>query len=422
MLVTPDDLIPRRALDLARVSLGGFRAIVVQGARQVGKSTVAGLLARDLDAPYVTLDREEDLESSTDDPALFLDTLGTPVVIDEVQRGGDRLLLALKRRLDRSRDAGQYVLTGSANFLTTPALSESLAGRIDLITLWPLSIGELAAGADRFVDRAFEGADALLAHTGTTPARADYLDLVCTGGYPEVQRLSARLRSRWFLRYLETVLRREVESATDLRRFDALMAMATLLLARTGSELVITRLASDLGVDRATAQTYEPWIEATFLVHRLPAWSRNVSTKVVRRPKLHACDSGLAAAVVGKDADALGRLNDPATGRLLESFVVAEIAKQLTWSRVSGRLHHLRDRNGLEIDAIVEATDGRVAAVQVKASTIARREDAMHLRSLRNRLDRVGRDFVAGVVMHTGNRRVRIDDRIVGLPIADLWT
>lgn len=413
---------PRRALAMAGESLTGFRAVVVQGARQVGKSTLAELLARQHNARMVTLDREEDLAAALDDPTLFLDAIGTPAVVDEVQRGGDPLILALKQRLDRSPTPGQYVLTGSANFLTTPAISESLAGRVDLITLWPLSMGELNDSGDDFVDRAFGSPAGLLDHGGATPTRQEYLELICLGGYPEPQRLADRSRRRWFERYLETVLRREVESAADLRRFDALLAMARLLMATTGSELVISRLADNLGIDRATAETYEPWIETTFLVHRLPAWSRKVASKIVRRPKLHVCDTGLAAAIMGKGPDALGRLNDPSVGPLVESFVIAEIAKQLTWSETTARLHHLRDRDGLEVDAIIEAADGRVVAIEVKASTVPRARDAAPMATLRDRLDRVGNDFVGGVVFHAGERRVALGDRLVGLPIADLWT
>jgi len=416
------DLIPRRALGTVVESTSAFRAVVIQGARQVGKSTLAGLVAQQLGAGSVTLDREEDLTAARDDPSLFLNAFATPTVIDEIQRAGDPLILALKQRLDQSRAPGQYVLTGSTNFLTTPAISESLAGRIDLITLWPLAIGELTHGTDSFVDRAYDGAASLLAHRGDTPTRGDYLELICRGGYPEVQRLGDRARRRWFERYIETVLRREVESAADIRRFDALHAMARMLLATTGSELVITRLADSLGIDRATAEAYEPWIETTFLVHRLPAWSRKVASKIIRRPRLHACDTGLAAAVIGKGPVALARLNDPSVGPLVESFVIAEIAKQLTWSDAPARLHHLRDRDGLEVDAILEAADGRVVAVEVKASTVPRAEDAAPMARLRDKLDGLGSDFILGAVLHTGDRRVALGDRLVGVPIADLWT
>jgi predicted AAA+ superfamily ATPase len=326
------------------------------------------------------------------------------------------------KRLDTSRQPGQYVLTGSANFLTIPTISESLAGRIDIVELWPLSVGETSGGNDDLIDRAFGHPAELLGHRGATPTRSEYIDLITRGGYPEAQQLAAATRRRWFERYLETVLRREIESAADLRRFDALQRLARLLLARTGSEFVTSRLADDLGLDRSTVESYSAWIETVFLVHRLPAWSRNVSSKLVRRPKLHACDTGLAAAILGKNREALERPNDPTLGALLESFVIAELAKQLTWASSSARIYHVRDRDGLEVDSIIEAADGRVLAIEVKASSVARRNDARPIATLRDRLDRVGDDFVAGTVFHTGDRRVSLGDRIVGLPVADLWT
>ena len=415
-------MIPRRSLKSTVDSHSAFRAVVLQGARQVGKSTLAGLLANQLSAPLVTLDREDDLSAALDDPSLFLDTLGTPAVIDEIQRGGDRLILAIKQRLDQSRSPGQYIITGSTNFLTSPNLTESLAGRIDLITLWPLSMGERHDGPDDLIDRAFRDPSGLIQHRGATPGRGEYLEFVCQGGYPEIQIFDRSIRRRWFERYLETVLRREVETATDLRRFDALLAMARLLLATSGSELILSRLAERVGIDRSTAQVYEPWIETTFLVHRVPAWSRNVTTKIVHRPKLYTCDTGLGAAIIGKTPTALARLNDSSVGPLIESFVIAELAKQLTWSETSARLHHFRDRDGLEIDAIIESADGHVIAVEVKAVTVARPADTKSMAVLRRRLDEVGTDFVVGIVFHTGDRRIQLGDRLIALPIADLWT
>jgi hypothetical protein len=415
-------LFARRVLPSTLESLSAFRAVVLQGARQVGKSTTAGLLARHLSAGVASLDREEDLRAAVEDPRAFLDGLGTPAVVDEVQRAGDRLILAIKQRLDASREPGQYVLTGSTNFLTTPAISESLAGRIDIVTLWPLSMGEVLGGTDAFIDRAFAGPTELMGHRGDTPPRDGYLELVCQGGFPEPMRLSGRSRRRWFDQYLETVLRREVESIADLRRFDALLAMARLLTANTGSELVPGHLAKELNLDRGTVATYEPWLETTFLIHRLPAWSRRVASRVTHRPKLHVCDTGLATAILGKAPGALTRVTDPSVGALVESFAIAELAKQSTWADTPVRLHHLRDSDGHEVDAVLEAADGRVVAVEIKASSVPRTDDARPMAVLRDRLDRVGDDFVAGVVLHTGDRRVPLGDRLVGLPLADLWT
>lgn len=159
-----------------------------------------------------------------------------------------------------------------------------------------------------------------------------------------------------------------------------------------------------------------------FLVHRVPAWSRSLTAKVVKRPKLYLTDTGVAANLLGKQTAALRRPTDPAAGPLFETFVVNELAKQLTWSETSARLSHFRDRDGMEVDIILEAADGRVLAVEVKATSTARPEDFRGLASVRDHLDRAGGEFVAGVVLHTGTRRLPFGDRLAALPAADVWS
>ena len=413
---------PRRALAVIEEAMAAFRVVVVHGARQVGKTTLARIVAGQTGAEYVTLDQAADLEASLADPPTFLAVAGSPLVIDEIQRAGDPLIIGIKAVVDQDQRPGRYLLTGSTNFLTVPGISESLAGRADFVALWPLSMGERSGGRDEFVDRAFDSPDRLLGHRGHTPGRDEYLESICRGGFPAVQALSAKARRRWFVRFVETVLQREIEVASDIRRGDALASMVRFLAATTGQELVVTTMAERLGIDRTTAQTYEPWLETVFLVHRVPAWSRNLAAKVVHRPKLYLTDSGVAAALLGRDPNALRRPTDPATGPLVETFVAGEIAKQLTWNDVPARLAHYRTSDGAEIDLILEADDGRVVAIEVKATSTPRAADFRWLGRLRDQLDRAGEDFRSGVVLHTGATRLPFGDRLVALPIADLWT
>ncbi|MGH3544977.1 MAG: ATP-binding protein [Mycobacteriales bacterium] len=424
-MVGHTELLPRRALAVVLESLVDFRVLVIQGARQVGKTTLARSIAHQLGATYLTMDRAEDKSAAVADPATFLEAFGAPLVIDEVQRVGEPLVLAVKAAVDIDDRPGRFLLTGSTNFLTGPAVAETLAGRVDIVTLWPLSQGELrdsTEGADNFVDRAFAAPADLIRHSGPALRRADYFDAVCTGGYPAVQRLSGRNRRRWFGSYVQTVLQREVEVAADIRRADALAAMIRFFAATTARELVLSTLAQRLTIDRATAQSYQPWLETVFLIHRVPAWSRNLAAKVVKRPKIHLTDTGVAAALLGKDSQALQRPTDPAAGSLLETFAVNELAKQLTWSQTPARMFHYRETDGAEVDIVVEADDGSAIALEVKATSTPRSEDFRGLALLRDRLDRTGRDFLIGVVLHTGERRLSFGDRLLALPIADLWT
>lgn len=415
-------LFPRRVSEVISESLASFRVVVVHGGRQVGKTTLARSLVPGLEGAYISLDEEDQRRSAAEDPRGFLEASGTPLALDEIQRVGQSLVLAIKVVVDSDHRPGRYLLTGSTNFLTVPTISESLAGRVDIVTLWPLSMGELTGGSDGFVDRAFEGVSRLAGHRGATPTRRQYLDLVCRGGYPSVQTMGERTRRRWFLRHAETVVQREVVAAADIRRADALAALIRLLAANTGGEFVASRIAESLSLDRGTVNTYVPWLETVFLVHRSPAWRRNLTARLVQRPKLYLADTGLAAALLGKDPTSLARVNDPSTGALVETFAVNEIAKQLGWSETWARLHHFRDSDGAEVDIVLEAPDGRVVAVEVKASTTPRPEDFRWLRMLRDRLDGLGDLFVSGVVLHAGENRVPFGDRMIALPLADLWT
>ena len=416
------DILLRRTESAIRDSLATFRVVVLHGARQSGKTTLARRIARDLGGEYVTMDREQERVAATSDPETFLASLGTPAVIDEVQRIGDPLVLAIKLAVDEDNRPGRVLMTGSTNFLTMPTISETLAGRVDLITLWPLAMAEIKGTAGDFIDRAFGKPDRLVRARTSAPRRDEYVEWICRGGYPEALRIQERARRRWFTRYVETVIEREIQVAADIRRSDVLAAMVRLFAARTGQEHVTVKVAELLGIDRATAETYRAWLETVFLVHLVPAWSRNVSAKIVHRPKLHMVDTGLAASLLGKNAAALARPTDPMTGAMFESFVATELAKQLGWSDVPARLHHYRDSEGVEVDLVLEADDGSVCAIEVKASSVPRPADARGLEALRNRLDRVGQDFVCGVLLHTGERRFTLSDRVVALPIADIWS
>lgn len=389
----------------------------------MGKTTLARVVAANLGASFVTFDRAEDLEPAAQDPRTFLETAAdAPLVIDEVQRVGEPVVLAIKEVVDNDNRPGRYLLTGSTNFLTVPSIAETLAGRVDIVPLWPLSMGELNGGTDDFVDRAFASPRDLLHHNGHAIDRQRYMEMLCVGGYPEAQRQAHRTRRRWFSRYVQTVLQREIELAADIRRVDALRDMVRYFAATTAQELVLKKVAERLNIDRATVQRYEPWLETVFLIHRIPAWSRNLTAKVIKRPKLYLTDTGVAAALLGKEPVALRLPTEPSTRPLFETFVANELAKQLTWVETPARLFHFRDSGGAEVDLIVEADDGRVVAIEVNASSTPRSDDFSGLTLLRDRLDRSGGHFVAGIVIHTGDRRRSFGDRLYALPAADLWT
>ena len=407
-------------------ALDHFRVVVLHGARQCGKSTLARLVASGRGGTYTSLDDDATRQAALADPRGFLLDQGHPLVVDEVQLGGDRVVRAVKQAVDEDPAPGRFLLTGSTNFLTVPAISESLAGRARLLRLWPLSQAELEGIAPFTLEAWFEpeGDGPARSRPAQLPgtSRRDYMELVCRGGYPEVVAIAPNLRPGWFESYAETVIERDVVALGDLRRRDVLPTLLEWVAASTSSELNVQSAASRLGIDRATLGSYLSWMETVFLVHRLPSWSRSPSARPIRRPKIHITDTGLAAGLGGVDADALTIPTAPATGPLLESFVVNEIAAALSASPSRLRLHHYRDHQGHEVDLVIERADGAAVAVEIKATSSPSADQMRHVAWLKDRLDSAYPGaFRAGILLHTGDQHLTVGDRLHLRPIHTLW-
>ncbi len=410
---------PRRLEPIVDDAMSAFRVVVVTGPRQAGKTTLVRRTLNE-EGTFARLDEEATLQAALADPAGFASFGSTPRAFDEIQRAGDPLIRAIKAAVDDDRRPGQYLLNGSADFLTVPTISESLAGRAAFLELWPFTQGELDRTPDGFLRRALRDPDSLRDAEPAKLDTADYLERLVTGGFPEVSNLPRTARRTWFRNYVRTVTERDITELTGARRARQLPRVLSLLTARTAGELVVSHIHDDAGLgSRATTEDYIGYLQMAYLVHLLPAWSRNLTRKITRHPKIHLVDTGLAAHILGKNPDALARPNDPARGPLFETFVVNELLRQASWLDEDVRLHHLRDRDGAEIDLVIEAADGRILAVEVKSSTTVRPSDARWLAWLR---DKIGDDFVHGIVFHTGERTWVVGDRISAVPISALWT
>lgn len=399
-----------------------FRVVVLHGARQSGKTTLVRQVATALGGTYATLDDEQTREAALDDPLSFLSGRPYPLVVDEIQLGGDRLVRAVKRLVDSDNARGRFLLSGSTNFLTVPTISESLAGRSAILHLHPFSVAEAAGVAEPAVtvERWFEGG----VETGRSSplTRSDYLGLVCRGGYPEVQAMAPRATRRWFEGYVESVTDRDITALVDVRRAGSLRALLRLAAARTSGEVNVAEWCRSLGIGRETLGSYLGWLRMVFLVHELPAWTRSPESRVVRRPKLHMADTGLAAALINTDATALEHPTAPATGSLLESFAANEIVRQLSAGDQPLQLHHYRDGAGHEVDLVIERADGALVAVEVKATQSPAPGHLAHLKWLRDRLDAAAPGvYRAGVLLHTGREAYKLGDRLYSAPIDALW-
>ena len=420
------ELIARHLRPEIEEALEWSRVVMIHGARQTGKTTLAREIAEARGGTYISLDDDEQRENVLLDPVAFLSSQRYPLALDEVQLGGNRVVVAVKRLVDEDPTPGRFILTGSTNFLTVPGISESLAGRVRLFRLWPLSEAELAGVAPAEIDRWFEG-DLRLA-PATDLSRADYFARACRGGYPEVVGLEPNQRRRWFDDYVETVVQRDIVALADVRRAASLPRLLRWAAAFTSGEINQTGAAKELEVSRSVIASYLEWLRTVFLLHELPAWSRNLSSRTTLRPKVHLTDAGLAASLLEVEPAALASPTAPASGPLLETFAVDEIARQLSASPRRRVLYHWRnqqDRNyrGREIDLIIEAPNGDVVAVEIKATSSPARQHTDHLRWLRDKVDAAAPGtFRAGILLHTGPFALSLGDRLHMRPMSCLWS
>lgn len=397
-------------------SLKDSPVVFIQGARQTGKSTLARSLASQGHAArYLTLDDAATLSAAQTDPAGFIAGLDGPVIIDEVQRT-PALALAIKSSVDSDRRAGRFLLTGSADVLVLPKLAESLAGRIEIHTLWPLSQGEISRNDEHFIDAVF--------HNKFKPAGADpegwpiLVDRLIQGGYPEMlNRASADRRQAWFGSYLTSILQRDVRDISNIRDLADLPRLLSLLASRAASLLDYADLSRGIGIPQTTLKRYMALLEATFLVQTLPAWFTNIGKRLAKSPKVLLNDTGLLTHLLGADASRLK--SDPTLGGgILENFIALELIKQRGWSKLQPALHHFRTHNGDEVDLVLEDRAGRIVGIEVKASATI---DASHFKGLRTLAEVAGKRFVRGIVLHAGKISIPFASNLLALPLTEIW-
>lgn len=389
---------------------------MILGARQVGKSTlVESIAASDHPSAVLTLDDQATRTGALNDPTGFVAQLRTPVVIDEIQRA-PALLLAVKARVDRDPTPGQFLLTGSANLLTAPAIAEALTGRAEYLRLAPFSQGELRGRPETFVDAVFAGTWPEVA--GAPVGRAPYADLVAAGGYPTAVERAEHRRARFFASYVDALMQRDLGSIARVHDQANVQRLLSSIASTSASLLNADSLGRDLRVSPNTVRAHIALLETLFVVATLPAWSHNLLSRVIKTPKAYVTDSGLHCHLIGADAERL-RNDGAVAGPVFETFVAMELGRQAAWHQNPPQLFHYRDRDGREVDVVLERRDGTVAAVEVKTAASISSGDFRGLRHLR---DKLGARFKAGVVLYTGERTVPFEDRLAAVPLSGLWT
>jgi predicted AAA+ superfamily ATPase len=398
-------------------ALADTPVVLLTGARQTGKTTLVRFLAKKLPGcGYYSFDDAAILAAASADPSGFIQSLPNPAVIDEAHRIPG-IFTSIKREVDRDRASGRFILTGSANPMFMPAIADSLAGRMEMVTLWPFSRGEMEGRVSLFIDRAFYP---IKFQAGEAEIAREPLErLLVAGGFPEAaSRRDEERRNAWFGSYVNALLQKDLRDLAQIEGLTRIPQLLSLLASRTAGIFNLADISRGLGIPHTTATRYMALLEALYLVWRIPPWFVNRGKRLVKSPKLHLCDMGLAAYLTGASVTSLKK-DRLALGRLFETFVAGELVKQIAWSERSASLYHYRTAGGAEVDLVLEDRAGRVVGVEVKASADLKNGDFSGLASLK---ETAGRRFTAGYVIYTGEKRLPFGRDFWAVPVQELWS
>ena len=395
-------------------ALADTPVVLIHGPRQCGKTTLAQMAGDARGYGYFSFDDDVILAAAQADPVGFIAGLPDRVILDEVQRT-PWLFTAIKTTVDRRRMPGRFILTGSANVLLLPKLADSLAGRMEIVRLHPLAQSELARRTPRFLDRLFGGGFKTRTYERLGIGLAER---IAAGGYPAaLARPTLHRRAAWYRDYIETLVQRDVRELTRISALDALPRLLTLAAGQTARLLNVSDLASPFQLSRQTIRDYVTLLERVFLLEALPPWHSNRLSRLIKTPKLHIGDTGVACALLGFDVHTLAQ--DRSTlGQLLETFVLQELRRHASWQEVSITFHHFRDKDGGEVDIVLERGAHEIAGVEVKAAATVMASDFRGLRKLK---EAARKRFSAGVVLYDGETSASFGEGFYAVPIRLLW-
>ena len=385
---------------------------MVNGPRQCGKTT----LVREFTSKnrtYITLDDDTVLESVRNDPSGFMRSLDM-AIIDEVQRAPE-LLRAIKKSVDTDRRPGRFLLTGSADVLALPQVPESLAGRMETITLLPLGRSEILRKSSTFLEKALVGK---VANSPEIFIGEDLVGAVLVGGYPEMlRRKEGKRRRAWARDYIKAIVERDIRDIADLDKLAQMPRLLQVLAHHSGQLTNFSQLGGQIGLDDKTTRKYIAILEHLFLVHRVEPWFQNQLKRLVKTPKLHFIDSGLLAVTVGATEERVAK-DRSILGPILETFLFSEVMKQASWLDESCTLHYYRDKDQDEVDIVVESESGAIVGLEIKAGATVNAGD---FRGLRKLSEATGRNFKLGLVLYDSENTVPFGEKMFAAPISCMW-
>lgn len=399
-----------------REALQDTPVVLIHGSRQCGKTTLAQTIGMELGYHYISFDDDNQLQAAKADPVGFVQSLPKKTILDEIQRVPE-LFTSLKASVDQDRQPGRFILTGSANVLLLPKLADSLAGRMEILRLRPLAQCEIAGQRPIFLEQLFRGGFSAATQRTAFPRLGEALaGILCQGGYPAaIARRIEKRRSAWYQDYITTLIQRDVQDIAKIRNLDSLPRLLALVASQTARLFNSADLASPFAISRPTIREYLALLEQIFLIEQLQPWHSNRLSRLIKTPKMHLADTGLACALLGVNSKTLWQ-DKALLGQLLETFIYQELRKYADWHDNDLRFHHFRNKDQVEVDILIE--QGRqLAAIEVKAAATITQGDFKGLKKLK---DACGQQFAAGVVFYDGTSILPFGERLFAVPISIL--
>lgn len=401
------DNYPRHLTRLLNVAVKDTPVVLINGPRQSGKTTLVKQYAPDYS--YYTLDDESILSAVKEDPIGFVGRIDKGV-IDEVQRAPE-LLRAIKLSIDQNRQPGRFLLTGSANLLALPQIGDSLAGRMEILTLYPLSFAEITKRESQFLSFATAQNWAL----NISDNKFSLVSQVLTGGYPEMlARNDATRRNAWAKSYLKAIIERDIKDISSIEKILEMPQLLEILAKQSGQLTNYSKIAGQIHLDSKTAQTYISLLETLFLVNKLRPWHKNTINRIVKSPKTHFIDSGLLAAI-SKLSQKKIEADNNYIGPLLETWVYGELLKMINLSQGDWDIFHYRDKDKVEVDFVLENSENQVIGIEVKASRTVTKKDFGGLKKLASIAKN---DWLSGIVLYSGDKCLSFGDNLWAIPFS----
>ena len=396
-------------------ALATRRVVMLTGPRQCGKTTLARKFVSE-NVAYRTLDDVAARQAAETDPHLFVDYVpdGGTLIIDEIQKVPD-LIPAIKKAVDQNNRAGQFLITGSANILNLPTVTESLAGRIGKVRLRPLSQGEISGASPTFLERAF-------AQDFKRPkdrySRNDLIEMIFRGGFPEAIRLEGKARRNWHIDYVDALIEHDLNDIANIRQVDVIKDLVRVLAAWSSKFMDVSAIGSVFSSDRRTLSSYISALQSFYLIESVPAWHKTDYDRVGKQDKLFMADTGMMTALLGwKPSDFA---SDPdKVGKAFETFAYNELAAQIDAADDIYHLYQYRDRVKREIDFIIESGDKSILAIEVKSGVTVKNSDFKHIEFFRDNLAK--KKTVIGIILYAGDEILPFGKNLWAIPFDCMW-